>query len=98
MLLTMNIDEQKLKDIDLYWSKNGFANRTEFIKFACYSVMDSHNDDSYLLIQEQYYNWLMKTLKEKFANDIVHKLNIESIKEDLFKMVIKNLSKEIIVE
>ena len=53
-LMTMMKEKEKLNAIDNYWRKNGFHARSEFERFACSSVMNAHDDDSMVLVQEKY--------------------------------------------
>ena len=95
-LLTMNIDEEKLESIDQWWKQHGFANRSEFIKFACSSVMDAHDEDSYLLVQEKYYHWLLKSAMEKVSNDIARniKSDLDTMKSALFNKLLQRFKGE----
>jgi Arc/MetJ-type ribon-helix-helix transcriptional regulator len=92
----MNFDEAEVKKIDEWWRDKGFSNRTEFIKFAISSVMQTHNDDSYILVQEAYYQWLMKTIMEKVSIDIASKINFDQIRKELFAHVFKGTLKKLI--
>jgi metal-responsive CopG/Arc/MetJ family transcriptional regulator len=53
-LVTMEMEKEKLNAIDEYWRKNGFHTRSEFVRFACSSAMNAHNNDSIVFVQEKY--------------------------------------------
>jgi hypothetical protein len=73
-LVTLNVAKEKLKEIDIYWSQHGFVSRTEFIKFCCASIMDTHDDDSFLLVQEKYFHWLVSNAKDTIVSNVVKNL------------------------
>lgn len=99
-LLTMNVPEEKLEAIDIWWKEHGFANRTEFIKFCVASVMDAHTDDSFVLVKEQYFDWMLKNLKEKIASEIGKNIetDISKIRQEVFKMVFQSCLRKLIEE
>lgn len=99
-LMTMQMDEEKLNAIDNYWRKNGFHTRSEFVRFACSTVIDAHDDDSMVLVQEKYLAWLMDTVKEKITADIAHgmSLDVQKIKEEVFTNVYQATLKKLIEE
>ena len=99
-LVTMEMEKEKLNAIDNYWRKNGFHTRSEFVRFACSSVMDAHDDDSFVLVQEKYLAWLLNTVKEKVTADISHGINLDigKIREELFTMVYQNTLRRLIEE
>jgi metal-responsive CopG/Arc/MetJ family transcriptional regulator len=96
-LVTMKMDEEKLNAIDNYWRKNGFHTRSEFVRFACSTVMDAHDDDSMVLVQEKYLEWLMNTVKEKVTADIAHGMSFDigKIRKEVFTMVYQSTLKRL---
>lgn len=96
-LVTMQMEEKKLNAIDSYWRKNGFHTRSEFLRFACSSVMDAHDDDSMVLVQEKYLQWLMNTAKEKVTTDIAKSmsLDIDKIRQEVFNKVYQSTLKRL---
>jgi len=99
-LISMQMEEEKLNAIDNYWRKNGFHTRSEFLRFACSSVMDAHDDDSMVLVQEKYLEWLMNTAKEKVTNDIAlgMSLDIDKIRQEVFTKVYQSTLKRLMEE
>jgi metal-responsive CopG/Arc/MetJ family transcriptional regulator len=96
-LVTMMMEEEKLNAIDTYWRKNGFHTRSEFVRFACSSVMNTHDDDSFVLVQEKYLEWLMNTVKEKVTADIAHGMSfdIDKIRKEVFAKVYQSTLKRL---
>ncbi len=96
-LISMQMKEEKLNAIDNYWRRNGFHTRSEFLRFACSSVMDAHDDDSMVLVQEKYLEWLMNTAKEKITNDIAKNmsLGIDEIRKEVFTKVYQSTLKKL---
>jgi predicted DsbA family dithiol-disulfide isomerase len=94
----MEMEREKLNGIDNYWRKNGFRTRSEFVRFACSSVMDAHDDDSMVLVQEKYFQWLMNTVKEGVATDIARGMGLDTgkIREELFNSVYQSTLKKLI--
>jgi hypothetical protein len=97
-LVTMMMEEEKLNAIDTYWRMNGFHTRSEFVRFACSSVMDAHDDDSLVLVQEKYLEWLMNTVKEKVTADIAKGMSfdIDKIRKEVFAKAYQSTLKRLI--
>jgi hypothetical protein len=99
-LMTLMMEEEKLNAIDSYWRKNCFHTRSEFVRFACSSVMDAHDDDSFVLVQEKYLEWLIQTVKEKVYADIAKGMSfdIDKIRKEVFTKVYQFTLKRLIEE
>jgi metal-responsive CopG/Arc/MetJ family transcriptional regulator len=96
-LLTMNIDETFLREVDAYWQRFGFKSRSDFIRFSCSQLMEKYKDENVVTVEKSYFEWMNKSLKEKLATNVAATfIDTDAIKKELFEMVYQNTLKKLI--